>query len=160
MESTETKSGKMTRRRLLRLLVLSAVGCGIVPSASSLVGATLAVRGEQDSGKTSDSSSGDKSRTAPAANDTGGPSSSSSQETTVKVMYFQMPLVVSAKEEYFVLQNPAYFRDLRTDILEKHPALSRMMPSMMVLIDGLPAQAGTALKDGDEVDIIPAFAGG
>ncbi|MGH9919873.1 MAG: MoaD/ThiS family protein [Nitrososphaerales archaeon] len=75
-------------------------------------------------------------------------------------MYFQMPLVVGVSEEYFVLTSPAYFRDLQTSVLEEHPALSRMMPTMMILIDGVPAQPSTQLRNGDEVDFIPAIAGG
>lgn len=82
------------------------------------------------------------------------------QEIKVKVMYFQMPLVVSSSEEHFVLQSPAYFRDLMTEILEEHPALSPMIPTMMIMIDGLPARGETALMDGDEVDFIPTIAGG
>ena len=75
-------------------------------------------------------------------------------------MYFQMPLVVDTREEYFVLQNPAYFRDLLADVLQKHPALSPMTSSMLILIDGVHAQPSTVLRDGDEVDLIPAVAGG
>ncbi len=82
------------------------------------------------------------------------------EEIKVKVMYFQMPLIVSSGEEYFVVQTPAYFRDLMTQILEKHPALSPMIPTMMIMIDGMPAKGEMTLMDGDEVDFIPAIAGG
>jgi len=82
------------------------------------------------------------------------------QEIKVKVMYFQMPLVLNAREEYFVLQSPAYFRDLLANILQEHPALSPMTSSMLILVDGVHAQPTTVLRDGDEVDLIPAVAGG
>lgn len=78
----------------------------------------------------------------------------------VKAMYFQMPQVVSTREEYFVLQSPAYFSDLLNGVLGKHPSLSAMMPSMMILIDGVRTLPDIALRDGDEVDFIPAVAGG
>jgi len=35
-----------------------------------------------------------------------------------------------------------------------------MLPTMMVMIDGVLAQPGSPLSDGDEVDFIPAMAGG
>ena len=75
-------------------------------------------------------------------------------------MYFQMPLVVSSSEEYFTLQTPAVYSDLLTAVLQEHPAISPMLPSMMILIDGVPAQPGSSLRNGDEVDFIPAVAGG
>ena len=84
----------------------------------------------------------------------------SSGSVKVKVMYFQMPLVVGTTEEYLSLPSPAVFRDLLASVLEKHPALSPMVPAMMILIDGVPAKPGAPLIDGDEVDFIPATAGG
>jgi molybdopterin converting factor small subunit len=63
-------------------------------------------------------------------------------------------------EEYFVLQSPAYFSQLRDAVVVAHPNLYSMMPSMMVLIDGVVAKGGSALKDGDEVDFVPMMAGG
>ena len=71
-----------------------------------------------------------------------------------------MPLIVNTSKEYFVLPNPAYFRDLLTEVLEKHPALSPMIPTMMILVDGIVALPGTALRNGDEVDFVPAIPGG
>ncbi len=82
------------------------------------------------------------------------------QETKVKAMYLQMPLVVGVTEEYFVLSSPAYFRDFQTRVLERHPALSPMLRSMLILIDGVPAYPDAPLRDGDEVDFIPTSAGG
>lgn len=78
----------------------------------------------------------------------------------VKVVYFQMPRLVENHQEYFVLQSPAYFAELLQDVTNKHPALAGMTPSMMILIDGSVAKASTPLSDGDEIDFIPAFAGG
>ena len=78
----------------------------------------------------------------------------------VKVMYFQMPLAVGVSTEHFVLPSPARYGDLLPVVLKAHPALSPMMPTMMVLADGIPAQAGTPLRDGDEIDFIPAISGG
>ena len=79
----------------------------------------------------------------------------------VKVMYFQMPRnVVDASEEHFVLQSPAYFRDLKSLVVSEHPLLLPMFPTMLNLVSGVPATPTTELNDGDEVDFIPAVAGG
>ena len=144
----------MTRRQLLRLIALSAAGAGAVLGARGLVGAAFPA--PASTAVTSTTSSSSASSTPAGAQS----SLSSLQEIKVKVMYFQMPLVVSSSEEHFVLQSPAYFRDLMTEILEEHPALSPMIPTMMIMIDGLPAKGETALMDGDEVDFIPTIAGG
>lgn len=71
-----------------------------------------------------------------------------------------MPLAVGVKEEYFVLQTPAYFSDLLAQVTQKHPTMSPMIPTMMILIDGVPASKSASLRNGDEVDFIPAVAGG
>lgn len=154
MGSPEAKPGAMTRRQLLRLVALSAAGAGLVLGARGLVGTAFPAPAHTT--VTSTASSSSASSTTVGAQS----SSSSSQEIKVKVMYFQMPLVVSSSEEYFVIQSPAYFRDLMTKILEAHPALSPMIPTMMIMIDGLPAKGETALMDGAEVDFIPTIAGG
>jgi molybdopterin converting factor small subunit len=62
--------------------------------------------------------------------------------------------------EYFTLPAQARYSDLLVGVVEEHPAISAMIPSMMVLIDGVPAKATSSLSDGDEVDFIPAVAGG
>ena len=71
------------------------------------------------------------------------------------------PTLTSIGFEYFVLQNPAYLRDLLDVVLLRHPSISpQMIASMLILIDGAPAKTGAALEDGDEVDFIPLVAGG
>lgn len=81
----------------------------------------------------------------------------------VKVIYNLMARYISTSEEYFVLESPAYLRDLLKDVVEKHPSLSSMIgdhPTMMILIDGVPSQPGAVLRDGAQVDFIPLFDGG
>jgi len=159
MDSAETTSpeARATRRQLLRVLALSAAGAGIVLGARGLLGSgsaapTAAAPASPPSSKaTMAATVGDAALTQ---------SSSSLQEIKVKVMYFQMPQIVNIREEYFVLQSPAHFRDLLANVLEEHPALSPMTSSMMILIDGVPAQPSMGLRDADEVDFIPAVAGG
>jgi molybdopterin converting factor small subunit len=85
----------------------------------------------------------------------------SGDSLTVKVVYFGMPqTVTSSKEEYFTLQSPAYFRDILSEVAEKHPLISTMIPTMIISVDGVPRQPSRALKDGGEIEVVPAIAGG
>jgi len=63
-------------------------------------------------------------------------------------------------QEYFVLPSPATYSRLLNVVVVAHPVLSSMMSSMLVLVDGVVAKSDTSLQDGDEVDFIPAMAGG
>jgi len=150
LESGETKPEKMTRRELLRLAAVSAVGLGAVLGARGLVGAAFPAPAS-----TATASSLTSTSTTSTA-----PSSQSQKQIKVKVAYFQMPLVVNTSEEYFYLQSPAQYSDLLPRVLQAHPNLSPMLPTMMVMIDGMLAQPDSPLSDGDEVDFIPAMAGG
>jgi molybdopterin converting factor small subunit len=79
----------------------------------------------------------------------------------IKVAYLLMAQYINATEEFFALQSPATLSALLSAVSEKHPILSTMIPSMQILLDGIPTvQFNTALKDGDEVDFIPIVAGG
>ena len=80
---------------------------------------------------------------------------------TVKVVYFGMPLAItSTKQELFVLESPAYFKDLLEDVVEKHPIISAMIPTMVISVNGVPGRPSALMKDGDVVDLVPATAGG
>jgi hypothetical protein len=86
---------------------------------------------------TSDASSPVMSASA-AGDSTVGLSAQSSHDIRVKViMYFQMPFAAGVEQEEFIVPNPARFSDLLASVLEKHPALSPMMPTVMVLTDRL-----------------------
>jgi len=148
----------MSRRQLLRLFAYSALGAGLVLGARSLAGSAFSATASTQSTSTTSSSSATTTLAVSRAGSV--QPSSSSADVRVKVMYFQMPLVVEAEKEYFVLPNPAHYSDLLEKVLQEHQALSPMMPGMMVLIDGVLAKPGTTLSDGDEVDFIPAVAGG
>jgi molybdopterin converting factor small subunit len=79
----------------------------------------------------------------------------------VKVVYLLMAQYIETGEEYFTLPSPATVSNLLGDVLGKHPALSEMMTSMQILINGSPAiNLRANLKDGDEVDFLPVVAGG
>lgn len=139
-----------SRRQAIRWIVFGAIGLGIAALGSiSLI---------ESSGPASDGA-GDAGEPEPQASPAGG-AAGSGPPTTVKVLYFQMPQIVSDHQEYIVLQSPATFSDLLRAVTNRHPALAGMTQSMMILIDGNVAKAGTPLKDGDEVDFIPAFPGG
>jgi molybdopterin converting factor small subunit len=79
----------------------------------------------------------------------------------IKVKYFQMSSTLpGVSQEYYVLQNPATFGELLDAVIESHPILSGMRPNMLILLDGEVAENDTVLRDGDEIDFIPAIAGG
>jgi molybdopterin converting factor small subunit len=79
----------------------------------------------------------------------------------IKVAYLLMAQYIDTTEEYFALQTPATLSALLGAVSEKHPILSTMIPSMQILLDGIPTvQFNAALKDGDEVDFVPIVAGG
>ncbi len=139
---------RKTRRRLLKTaLLLSAVGGGIVV----LGGASGLVAGASPPSRAA----------VQTATQSAGSSAVSGAPVRVKVMYFQMRQTIpDITEERFTLESPAYFGDVLKSVVEKHPVLSKMMPTMMTLVDGTPGRPGTLLKDGDEVDLIPAIAGG
>ena len=88
-------------------------------------------------------------------------SGSQSAYTRVKVRYFQMSSTLpGVTQEYFVIKNPATYCELSDAVVAAHPALAPMMPGMLVLVDGVVATGGMPLQNGDEVDFIPAMAGG
>jgi molybdopterin converting factor small subunit len=126
----------------------------------SAVGAA-AVLGVEAVGRATglDSSAGTASRTSAASSETPGPAAGGS--VTVKVVYFGMPLAVaSSKDDLFVLESPANFGDLLDEVVKKHPAISAMIPTMIVSVNGVPAGPGTPMRDRDVVDLVPATAGG
>jgi molybdopterin converting factor small subunit len=167
-----SETGKpMTRRELLRLVAFSAVGAAVVIAGHGLVEASSS-KSEAAQSSASPASSGAAAKQTSAlslaaalpAAEVASPASSAPQPSSgtakVKVMYFQMPLAVDTTEEYFTLPSPATYADLLPLVVGAHPAISPMIPTMMVLVDGLVAQPSTPLRDGDEVDFIPAVAGG
>lgn len=88
-------------------------------------------------------------------------SNSGTSALAVKAVYHQMAQYVSMGDEYFVLQSPAYLRNLLDAVILKHPAISpQMIANMLILIDGAPAKTSATLQDGNEVDFIPLVAGG
>lgn len=137
----------VSRRRVLRLIGFAAIGAAAVFAAGSVLGKASSAPGGGDP-----ASSNQTSPVAHGADPT-------RSTITVQVEYFQMS-TIDATGESFVLQSPANYNDLLSQVMARHPLLTAMMPSMVVFIDGNPAQSGTALKDGDEIDFIPIFAGG
>ena len=78
----------------------------------------------------------------------------------IKVRFLQMSQVVPKSQEYFAIRSPGQYSDLLSAVLSKYPVIGGITPTMMVLVDGVPARAATPLEDGDEVDFIPALGGG
>ena len=139
-----------SRRRLLRLLAVAVVGGG-----AALIGSGIVLNF-----KTEPAKSGLTASSVPAA---GALATVGNQaaKVRIKVMYFQMASSLPGiREEYITLQGPARYSQLLGVVTSEHPVLTGMMPTMLVLVDGIVAKADTPLSDGDEVDFIPTVAGG
>jgi sulfur-carrier protein len=87
--------------------------------------------------------------------------SSSSAGIAVRVVYFGMPTgVTGTKKETVTLNRPAYLSDLKTALVNSHPSLKEMLPSMLFLVDGVSANGDPQLQSNVEVDILAQIAGG
>ena len=150
MTSDDAGPADPSRRRLLRLVAVVAAGSGIALLGSGLLFNSRTAPGGPD-------------RTAPptlAAN-AGLTAEGAASYSRIKVKYFQMASTLPGiREEFFTLRSPARFSELLAEVVDRHPVLLGMVPNMLVLIDGLVAKADSPLNDGDEVDFIPATAGG
>jgi molybdopterin converting factor small subunit len=144
LSSPETAGVENTsRRRLLKsALLFAAVGAGVIIGVEGLADGSPS---GQAAGRSTDPSSQTSSQGAPL---------------TVKVLYLQMAQTIPVTQESYVLKSPARYSDLLAKVEEEYPIISTMIPTMMVFVNGYPAQPSTALNDGDEVDFVPAFAGG
>ena len=138
-----------SRRRLLRSgLLLSALGVAGLLGVDSVARTLPSGLADGSAGKTSSASAG------VATTVSGG-------SVTVKVVYSGMPLAVtSTKQELFVLESPAYFKDLLDDVVERHPIISAMIPTMIMSVNGVAGRPSTPMEEGDVVDLVPATAGG
>jgi molybdopterin converting factor small subunit len=153
-EDAQAKGGAkqpdQSRRRFLRLIALAGVGGAAVVLVPRLLVRTAA-DGPSQSKQTQMLATGQPVATVGGA---------SMPSTKVNVRFFQMSQAVSVTQENFFVQSPAKYSDLLAAVESKYPKISTMVPTMLVLVDGIPARAATPLKDGDEVDFIPAIAGG
>jgi len=135
---------------MLKALAVVAVGGGI-----ALLGSGLFLNSK------STTVSSAQTRTPTLASETGGVTGGDGAYTKVKVRYFQMSSTLPGlSQEYFALPSPTNFGELLQAVISSHPVLSSMMPSMLILVDGVVPKSDTVLNDGDEVDFIPAIGGG
>jgi molybdopterin converting factor small subunit len=79
---------------------------------------------------------------------------------TVKVYYSMMAQYIDLSDEYFVLQYPATLQNLIDTCVVRHPSVSQMVGTMMILLDGIPSKPSATLRDGDTIQFIPLSAGG
>jgi molybdopterin converting factor small subunit len=145
MASNPSGPADPSRRKMLKALVVVAAGGCVAFLGSGLL-------------RSMPSNQNDTSTSAPS---TVMPGQGGSPYSRIKVRYFQMSSTLpGVSEEYFIIPNPATYGQLLGAVVAAHPVLAAMVSSMLVLIDGAVAKAGTALKEGDEVDFIPAISGG
>ena len=150
MSPDTTGPANPSRRRAIRLLALCTAGAGL-----ALVGAD-AIFSSKPGGSISSQTS-----VLTAAPTTRAAGQAQSANLRVKVRYFQMAgALPGVQQEFFVLERPARFGQLLEEVVGEHPVIAGMMPTMLVLVDGLVAEADTPLDDGDEVDFIPTVSGG
>ena len=64
------------------------------------------------------------------------------------------------KEEYFKLPSPVYLNDLISQVKQEHAVFATMLPTMQIVVNGVPTQENPRLPDNTEVDFIPVYAGG
>jgi molybdopterin converting factor small subunit len=133
-----------SRRRLLKLIAIGAAGIGIAALGYRLM---------------PDSPSGTVHQAL--AQTSGSESEGAAVDARIRVRYFQMVNAIpDVQAEVFVLGPPTTYGHLLAEVVDRHPAVSGMVPNMLVLVNGVAARPDTPLDDGDEVDFIPAIAGG
>jgi molybdopterin converting factor small subunit len=134
----------ISKRLLLRSAIfLSVAGVGIILGLESAD--TL----------TTSSVSGSESNSTQAA------SIPSGSPITVTVTYVGMPLgITDTGKEDFTLQSPARFSDLLDSVVERHPLVSAMVPTMLISVNGVVEKREAVLTNGDEVALLPAVVGG
>jgi molybdopterin converting factor small subunit len=58
------------------------------------------------------------------------------------------------------LPEPATVGQLRTALVQQHPALARVVPRAMIAVDSEYAEAGAVVREGAQVACIPPVSGG
>jgi molybdopterin converting factor small subunit len=134
----------ISRRRLLRSAIfLSVAGVGIILGLESAYTLT-----------TSSVSGSESNSTQAALIPSGSP-------ITVTVTYVGMPLrITDTRKEDFTLRSPARFSDLLDMVVERHPLVSTMVPTMLISVNGVVERPEAVLTDGAEVALLPAVVGG
>jgi molybdopterin converting factor small subunit len=135
-----------SRRGFLRLAGSIAVGVGVLLISDGLVGTQLIRNGAEH-----------LEASLVVSNDA---ANSKASLITVKAYYTLMAQYTPLSEEDFVLQSPATLQDLINTCLVRHPSMTQMMGTMLILLDGAPSKPSAALRDGDTVQFIPLTAGG
>jgi molybdopterin converting factor subunit 1 len=79
----------------------------------------------------------------------------------VKVLYFAQAREITGKHaEYFALEEPTTASELLSLVIESHPKLLPLRPSLRVSVNQELAEEGVFVSGGDEVGILPPVAGG
>ena len=142
---------QIARRDALKLLA-----CGVGVVALGAVGLTQI-------GKTKSASKLTSAVSSPKTTVVSTSSASSAQTsyTTIKLVYFGMAIQsTGTKQEYWTMPSPVYLSDLLAEMKRKHEVFAAMLPSMAIVVNGNPAEPNQQLSNHDEVDFVPAYAGG
>lgn len=71
-----------------------------------------------------------------------------------------MAQYANISDEKFVVQSPAILRDVLNTVAVRHPSMAQMMPTMLILLNGVSAKPSATLRDGDDVQLTLLSAGG
>jgi molybdopterin synthase sulfur carrier subunit len=79
----------------------------------------------------------------------------------VKVVYFaQARELAGTKEDEFVLNSPAYVKQLLREVISAHPKLQAITETASTIVNGRIVPKNIELNDGDRVAFLPPIAGG
>ena len=141
---------QIDRRDALKLL---ACGVGVV----ALGAAGLTQIGKTKSALKLDSVSSLKATVVSTSSASSAPAS----YATIKLVYFGMAIQsTGTTQEYWTMSSPVYLSDVLAELKQKHEVFAAMLPSMAIVVNGNPAEPTQQLSDHEEVDFIPAYAGG
>jgi len=68
--------------------------------------------------------------------------------------------MTGTKQESFTIPSPVYLEDLLSRVKQEHAVFAVMLPTMQIVVDGVPTQENLQLEDETEVDFIPLYTGG
>ena len=68
--------------------------------------------------------------------------------------------MTGTKEEYFTLPSPVHLDNVLTQIRRDHVVFATMLPTVQIVVNGVPTQDNPPILDKTEVDLIPVYAGG
>jgi molybdopterin converting factor small subunit len=158
-----------SRRQVLKNTVLLSLGMGAAFLGGSILTTSILRRSTPSKGyskETPSVQSGILNNTKALDVSSNAPVKASLTQTvskldTIRVRYFGMSVQdTGTSKEYFVMPAPVQLQEVINEIDKRHPVMSAMLPTMQILVNGLPADSSTNITDGSEIDLISILPGG